>query len=393
MKILKNLFGTVLSIAVLSMAGCTTEKQEMEEHHFNNRLYINTSANSEEILVKTGGSLNIERQLTVGIPLQADREVTGRFAADRTLLSEYQSTFYDNEAVLLPDEMCEIENAGFTIAPGTVTSSPATVHFKELETLDRDIVYVMPVTIKDIKGMEVLNSKSVVYYIFKGAALINVVANLSENRAWPDFNGDSRFKNLSTFTFEGYLRPNTLNRQISTFMGIEGLFLLRFGDAGVDPDQLQIACSSNFTNSDMKIKTGEWSHVAVTFDNGLITVYINGSNKGSKQIGKTVYDFSAKHHNEEDGSRCFWVGYSYASERYFDGDMAEVRIWNIALTEEQLNEPNHFLSVDPESEGLIAYWKFDEGTGNIIKDHSSSGFDLTCDKNPTWNKVSLPEKQ
>lgn len=393
MKILKNLFGTALSVAVLSMAGCTTENQEMEEHHFNNRLYINTSANSEEILVKASGSVNIERQLTVGIPLQADREITGRFAADRTLLSEYQSAFYDNEAVLLPDEMCEIENAGFTIAPGTVTSSPAIVHFKGLETLDRDIVYVMPVTIKDIKGMEALNSKSVVYYIFKGAALINVVANLSENRAWPDFNGDEKFKNLTTFTFEGYLRPNSLTKQINTFMGIEGLFLLRFGDAGVDPDQLQVACSSNFTNSDMKIKTGEWSHVAVTFDNGLITVYINGSNKGFKQIGKTVYDFSAKHHNEEDGSRCFWVGYSYASDRYFDGDMAEVRIWNIALTEEQLNEPNHFLSVDPESEGLIAYWKFDEGTGNIIKDHSSSGFDLTCDKNPTWNKVSLPEKQ
>ena len=393
MKILKNLFGTALSVVVLSMAGCTTEKQEMEEHHFNNRLYINTSANSEEILVKASGSVNIERQLTVGTSLQADREVTGRFAADRTLLSEYQSAFYDNEAVLLPDGMCEIENDSFTIAPGTVTSSPATVHFKGLETLDRDIVYVMPVTIKDIKGMEVLNSKSVVYYIFKGAALINVVANLSENRAWPDFNGDEKFKNLTTFTFEGYLRPNSLTKQINTFMGIEGLFLLRFGDAGVDPDQLQVACSSNFTNSDMKIKTGEWSHVAVTFDNGLITVYINGSNKGSKKIGKTVYDFSAKHHNEEDGSRCFWVGYSYASDRYFDGDMAEVRIWNIALTEEQLNEPNHFLSVDPESEGLIAYWKFDEGTGNIIKDHSSSGFDLTCDKNPTWNKVSLPEKQ
>ena len=28
--------------------------------------------------------------------------------------------------------------------------------------------------------------------------------------------------------------------------------------------------------------------------------------------------------------------------------------------------------------------------GNIIKDYSSSGYDLTCDKNPKWNKVSLP---
>lgn len=391
---MNKIFGIAVSVAVLSLAGCTTEKQKMEEHHFDNRLYINTSAASEEILVKAGGSLNIERQLTVGTALQVDNEVTGRFVADASLLGEYKAAFYDEEAVLFPAEKCELENAEFTIDPGTVVSSPVTVHFNGLETLDRETVYVMPVAIRDVKGIEVLDSKTAVYYVFKGAALINVVANLNENKAWPDFNNDAKFNNLSTFTFEAYVRPNSFNHMISTLMGIEGGFLLRFGDAGVPADQLQVACSSNFTNSDMKIETGKWSHVAVTFDNGLITVYINGSNKGSKQIGTRSYSFGTYHNNEDGGQpRCFWIGYSYNDDRFFDGDIAEARIWNIALTEEQINEPNHFFVVDPASDGLISYWKFDEGTGNVIKDYSSSGYNLTCQKNPTWNKVSLPEKQ
>ena len=117
---------------------------------------------------------------------------------------------------------------------------------------------------------------------------------------------------------------------------------------------------------------------------------INGSEKLSDNVGSTRINLGAKHHNEDDGSRVFWIGYSYAHDRYFDGDIAEVRIWNRTLSKEDVNAPNHFYTVDPASEGLISYWKFDDAAGNIIKDYSPSGYDLTCDKNPKWNKVSLP---
>lgn len=107
-------------------------------------------------------------------------------------------------------------------------------------------------------------------------------------------------------------------------------------------------------------------------------------------MGRSSVNLGAKHHNEEDGSRVFWIGYSYESARYFDGDLSEVRIWNRTLTREEITAPMHFYTVDPDSEGLISYWKFDDEAGNIIKDYSSSGYNLTCDKNPQWNKVSLP---
>lgn len=136
-----------------------------------------------------------------------------------------------------------------------------------------------------------------------------------------------------------------------------------------------------------------WYHLAVVFDGGYVTVYVNGVEKLSRAyVGRTSVNLGAKHHNEEDGSRVFWIGYSYEAQRYFDGVVAEARIWNRALTAEEIKAPNHFYFVDPASDGLIAYWKFDEGAGTKVIDYAS-GYDLTFDNEPVWVPVSLPEKK
>lgn len=386
---LNKIFGIAALAAVVLSAGCTTEKAKMEEHNFDNRLFITASSSTEEILVKPSVE-SIVKQLTVGTALKADTRITGLFAASPELLDTYKLSFYDEDAVILPESKCVISEPDFVIEEGSVSSAPVNVQFTDLAELDRETVYVMPVALKNVSGIDVLASKTVVYYVFKGAALINVVANLAENRAYPDFNDDSRFNNLTNFTMEALVRPNKFGKLISTLMGIEGHFLLRFGDAGVPDNQLQVACNTNQTNSDLQVQTGVWTHIAVAFDNGNVTVYMNGVPKLSENVGRSSVNLGAKHHNEEDGSRVFWIGYSYAGDRYFDGDISEVRIWNRTLTKEEISAPLHFYSVEPDSEGLISYWKFDDEAGSVIKDYSSSGYDLKCDKNPFWNKVSLP---
>lgn len=183
---------------------------------------------------------------------------------------------------------------------------------------------------------------------------------------------------------------NKFGRQISTIMGIEGNFLLRVGDAGVPDNQLQVAASRNLTSSDLQFETGRWYHVAMTFDNGNVKVYFDGVEKLSGNCRKTSVSLGAAHTDTEASSRCFWIGYSYASDRYLDGKIAEVRIWNKTLSVDEINAPTHFYTVDPASDGLVAYWKFDEGAGNKIKDYSVNGNDLTVDSVPGWTKVSLP---
>ena len=64
---------------------------------------------------------------------------------------------------------------------------------------------------------------------------------------------------------------------------------------------------------------------------------------------------------------------------------------NKALTPEEINAPDHFYQVAAASDGLVAYWKFDEGAGKTIKDQTSYGNDLTVEKELKWVNVSLPE--
>ena len=85
--------------------------------------------------------------------------------------------------------------------------------------------------------------------------------------------------------------------------------------------------------------------------------------------------------------------------------MTEIRIWNKVLTEEEINAPDHFYTVDPKSEGLYSYWKFTEGQGSTIEDATGNGNKLygetyvrkqgndnKGDEGIKWVEVALPDK-
>lgn len=375
------------------LVSCQTEKDAMNQHPFSNKLYINTGSATEEILVKAGDP-DLSRTLSIGTAKPLDAAVSGVFVADHAYVENYRLIYGAPDAQPLPYEHCVIENPEVTIAAGTNVSGTATVLFSGVSSLDRDLVYVMPVVLKNVTDINVIAPKTVVYYVFKGAALINVVCNMTENRAaaqtWAT---PEKFTNMRTFTAEALVRQNQAGRLISTVMGVEGHFLLRLGDAGVPDNQLQVASSSNQTNSNMQLTLGKWTHIACVFDGGLVTVYFDGRKVlDAANCGRSTVTWGAYGSDKgETGGRYFWLGYSYAGDRYLDGELSEVRIWDHCLTAEEINAPNHFYVVDPNSEGLIAYWKMDDGAGTTLKDSSPNGNDLTLDSETTWPKVALPE--
>jgi len=383
-------FATIFLAGATLLAGCTTEQDRMDKHHFTNKVYVNATDAVENIIVKPTSS-DIVRTLSIGTPLQVESKVTGTFAVDASLIAEYEST-YGEEVEILPDSLYAIVDADVTIEAGSNKSNDASVGMFNLTSLNRELVYVLPVALTNVQGEEVLASKTKMFYVFRAGALVNVVCGLKENRAYPDWKNAAPVTDMSQFTLETLVYCNAFGKTISTIMGIEGLFLIRIGDAGVPDNQIQIATSyGNLTSSDLQLETLKWYHVAVTFDSGNIVVYINGKEKLSGYKSLRTVNIGKAHTNEDDGSRCFWVGYSYSADRYLDGYVAETRIWNKVLTADDLNSNSHFYTVDPESEGLVAYWKFDEGAGTTIKDYSQYGNDLTVDSEPQWKSVSLPE--
>ena len=74
----------------------------------------------------------------------------------------------------------------------------------------------------------------------------------------------------------------------------------------------------------------------------------------------------------------------------FDGGIDEVRIWNVARTAEQIAE-NMWHPLSGAEPGLMAYWRFDEGTGADTLDATANAFNAVLVNGPSWTNSTLPQ--
>lgn len=405
--------------AALALVGCSKQQDSFE-----NKLFVNANSYRNEVRVATDeGVKTLSRSVELGIAQPMSNDIHVNFVKSPELLDIYRRAYYDPEVELLPENVCDLSGVEAVIRAGDVASKPVTLTFNGLDKLDYTKSYVLPVSIK-ADGIEVLNSSRTLYYVVKEASLVNCVAELKSNRAWPVWDNFDKVKNLETFTMEALINCHAFNNdsKIETVMGVEDHFLIRIGDVTIPSNQIQIAVAykdveggstyrRDVTDAALQLRTDRWYHIAVTFDKGNVKVYLDGRLRAQNDISaignrpgkdgnlETVYfksvDFGAAHSEEDDGKpRCFWVGYSYNQDRFLDGMIAEARLWNKVLTVEEINKPNHFykLYADEIDESLLAYWKFSDGTGKSVKDWSIYGNNLTAEQELIWYPVSLPTK-
>lgn len=382
---LKNLY--LISIALL--AGVFTSCSDDTET-FDNKIYVDASVKTSSVLLKNTVP-STEGRFQIAMAKPESKDITISLKADPALVDTYNAAFYDS-AEALPSQYYTLETQQTTILAGSILSDFITVKFNNLTELDRDKVYVLPITI-DQANVGVLQSARTMYYVLKGAALINVVADLTKNLVYVDWKNPEVANNLKQMTAEALIKVNKFDKMISSVMGIEGYFLLRLGDAGIPQNQLQVATGKgNLTSSDLAIPTGEWTHIAVTYNadaGGKITVYINGKNMLEGAVDFGPIDWAKTKTDEGNG---FWIGHSYNRDRWLEGEIAECRIWNKVLTADEINSKDHFYQVEPNAAGLVSYWKFDEGVGTSIADYSGNGNNATAVEALTWNAVELPAK-
>lgn len=70
----------------------------------------------------------------------------------------------------------------------------------------------------------------------------------------------------------------------------------------------------------------------------------------------------------------FFIGRSYDDKRPLQGDVAEARVWSKVRTAKEIWD--NMYDVDPQSDGLLGYWKFDTPEdGDVVKDITGHGND------------------
>lgn len=361
--------------------------QNNDEADFKNKAFIDGKTFTTETIIKGAGSM--VKSLTLSTSRPAEKDLNATFKAAPQMVDTYNKAYY-NKAVLLPDSCYSILVGDVKINQGSVKSNAVQFEFSKLGGLDRSTTYVLPVTV-ECNDIELLQSAKNYYFVFRAGALINVVADMSRNYLQVDWKTPELVTDMKQITMEALIYPREFGKLISTIMGIEGNFLMRIGDAGFPDNQIQIATGvGNFPDYDSNkgLQTKRWQHVAMTYnaDTREVKVYVNGilQSQGTLRLRSvTIKGNSA--------DRMFLIGKSYDDARWFEGDMAEVRVWNVVRTQEEI--ATHFYSVDPKTPGLVGYWKMDDNTSpNIVKDATGNGNDAKANKPLSWHNVSLPEK-
>ncbi len=130
-------------------------------------------------------------------------------------------------------------------------------------------------------------------------------------------------------------------------------------------------------NSGVILSKGTWTHIAVSKDGESASYYVNG------KLGRTeARSGSAVSYNS---ALDFYIGQDGRDfNKPFNGKLDEVRIWNDARTEAEINSYMYKELVGNEA-NLVAYYKMSNGSGTTLSDNQTSGmYDLSIANGATW---------
>ena len=318
--------------------------------------------------------------VTVKATRRCSKAVTVRLAIDTARVRSYNAK-HGTAYYPVPASSVTLENSEVTIPEGEALSSSAQVKVLSTDDFIEGTTYVIPVTISQVEGDggEVIESSRTIFLQISRIISFYSLENsqqASSNYIFPD----DKMVNLTNYTIEfkvySYRFGNVDN--IKRVLSIEGkneeeANMFRFGENGsAGGDILQWVLPGGRCFSSTHFKTNQWYLVSCTYDGSTFKMYVDG-----------VEDAQTSGSGKATPFQRFELGMSwgnYRSSQFFDGRLCEVRVWNRALTASEIS--TGFAGVNAHSDGLVAYWKMNEGEGHIFHDATGHGYDM--DWTDTW---------
>ncbi|HSZ87680.1 MAG TPA: LamG domain-containing protein, partial [Puia sp.] len=206
------------------------------------------------------------------------------------------------------------------------------------------------------------------------------------------FNGSSQYVNIANqaslslsanFTIEGWIYPTGAGSdptQGGIIINKESSYeVARFADGS-----LQYAMSANGAGTDWSwINTGlvaplnVWTHFALVKSGTNVTFYFNASKSYSNASNPATLTANAQ---------ALRIAARTSGAQYFQGNIDEVRIWNIARVQSDLKANMFNRNLSNGATGLIAYYRMNENGGTTTANSSTNttGIDGTLVNSPTW---------
>lgn len=372
-NISKLIYGSML-LGVVALTGC----DDAEYSSLTNQAYIaQTSTNANTASKLTVGNEYVTTDINVRLSDLATSNSTYRLVYDTQALEDYNKK---NEAsyTALPEGAFSLSNNEVTIEKGSSVSAAAVLtvnpYTDELKATGKKYALAFRLEKKD-GNTSVLKSGSVMVYILDQVVIQPVVVFDVNHYISKEL---TQTYTTTEWTMEMNVNKNILgtaigqaNNQAIFGSGPDEIYV-RFGDAPIEGNRLQIKTQGTQMNSQMLFNANTWYHIAYVCTGAKLYLYVNG------QLDNSM-DLPGKETNIASVSISSNSTYNLGLTRY-----SEVRMWNKARSQKEIQ--NNMYACDPTTPGFIFYYKFNEGQGCNFKDWSGNGNDATTNGEavPDW---------
>jgi hypothetical protein len=128
---------------------------------------------------------------------------------------------------------------------------------------------------------------------------------------------------------------------------------------------IEMSSGGQILHAQFGFEPGTWYHLAGTCDPNAMTAFVNGVPVSSQPFtGSIQIDDSDLMIGKGDPN--------YSQGEYFHGDIADMRIWNVARSPEQIRTAMNARLTGQEP-GLVAYWTFEDGTAKDFSPNGNNG--------------------
>lgn len=195
----------------------------------------------------------------------------------------------------------------------------------------------------------------------------------------------SSLQSTSQMTIEGKIKLDDYSTErniISNNLGAgTAQYAMRIGTNGKLTAAICTTSKSFWVTDVCDIEKNTEIHLAsvINSTNNTYAVYKNGNIVASGTLTDGSHSL---------GTGKTFIGKDNRNESYFDGIIDDVRIWNVARTQQQIQD-NMNKELAGNEPGLVGYWKFNEGTGTAAYDSTANGNNGTIN-GATWTDGLVP---
>jgi hypothetical protein len=208
------------------------------------------------------------------------------------------------------------------------------------------------------------------------AAAGNAAEFTKDSNSYISVPSSAELKTFSALTLEAWIKPTGTSGEWSLIAGKQ------LNGADANPWYSYRLCKSNFgsfpdtvnfqiapvsigvetgATSTTVVQNDVWTHIAGVYDGTTIKIYVNG------ELESTV----AQTGDLKESDFNLYIGKApWTNNNNFNGQMDELRVWNVARTQGQIQE-TMYSSLSGSENGLVAYWPFNDAAGSGTTDDAS----------------------